>query len=79
VIFLVWRNYLKRRWEKKERRTPGMLAGVVDRVLVWRDVFCGRLFRSQVWLPPRWRLYYDRLVETVALGVNRRHELRYAY
>jgi len=79
VIFLVWRNYLKRRWEKKERRTPGMLAGVVDRVLVWRDVFGERLFRSQVWLPPRWRLYYDRLVRTVALEVNRRHELRYAY
>jgi len=56
-----------------------MLAGVVDRVLVWRDVFGERLFRSQVWLPPRWRLYYDRLVETVALGVNRLHELRYAY
>jgi len=39
-----------------------------------------RLFRTRQWLPERWAEYYDRLVTTRALpGVNRRHELRYAY
>ena len=37
-----------------------------------------RLFVSQIALPPRWQEYYWGRVETPALGINRRHELKRA-
>jgi hypothetical protein len=79
AIFQVWRNYIKKRWEKGTHHTAAMLKGLVDRTLTFRDILAERLFRTRFVLPPRWRLYYDRRVETPALGVNRAHTLVYAY
>jgi len=79
AIFLVWRNYIKRRWEKRCRQTPAMLKGLVDRILLPEDILDRRLFRTRVDLPSRWDLYYDNRVETRELAVNRTHDLRYAY
>jgi hypothetical protein len=56
-----------------------MLKGLVDRRLTVDDVLSDRLFRTHVDLPASWAKYYDRAVETRALEVNRRHELKYAY
>jgi hypothetical protein len=44
-----------------------------------KDILERRIFRARMELPDRWAAYYDRAVQTPALGVNRRHELSYAY
>ena len=78
-IFLVFKNYVKPRRVKQPRGpTPAMERGMLDRSLAVEELFQGRIFRDHVDLPPRWAEYYDRLVETRALGRNRRHELKYA-
>jgi len=79
AIFQVWRNYVKRRWENGEAVSSAMLKGLANRLLRVRDVLAGRRFRQQVPLPRTWSRYYDRAVETPALGVNRMHTLTYAY
>jgi len=79
AIFIVWRNYLKLRWEKRSRQTPAMLKGLLERRWKVEDVLRERLFRTRTALPGRWGLYYDRRVTTTALARNRRHELKYAY
>jgi transposase-like protein len=79
AIFTVWRNYMKRRWEKSERRTPAMLKGLLERPLMVQDVLRKRLFRSRTELPNRWDQYYRRTVRTPALPRNRQHTLTYAF
>lgn len=79
AIFLVWRNYVKWRWEKRCRRTPAMLKGLLSRRLQISEILARRLFRTRVALSQRWAEYYERAVVTPALGRNRRHELRYAF
>ena len=78
AIFLVWRNYIKLRRERRCEQTPAMLIGLVERRLTEEDVLTRRLFVSHFVLPPLWEDYYWRRVETRTLRVNRRHELRYA-
>jgi hypothetical protein len=75
----VWRNYVKWRWEKRCRKTPAMLKGLLERRLQVADVLRERLFRTRVLLTGRWVQYYERAIETVALSRNRRHELKYAF
>jgi transposase-like protein len=79
AIFLVWRNYVKWRWEKRGLKTPAMLKGLLTRKLDIPEVLGKRLFRTRIALPQRWAQYYERAVLTPALGRNRRHELRYAF
>ena len=80
VIFLVWRNYMKGISEKQRGSpTPAMLRGMVDRALQIPEILSLRIFRTLMELPDRWAQYYDRAVETPALGKQRRHELKYAY
>ncbi|MBK6897816.1 MAG: hypothetical protein IPH09_00600 [bacterium] len=43
------------------------------------DILKERLFRTRIELPEVWSRYYEGGVETAALAVNRRHELKYAY
>ncbi len=79
VIFQVWRNYMKRRWEKSERKTPAMILGLADRPWRLRDLLKERLFWGKAELSPRWEQYYRREVLTAAIPVNRSHRLRYAF
>jgi hypothetical protein len=79
AVLLVWRNYMKWRWEKRCRHTPAMLKGILNKRLQVEEVLAGRLFRTRIELPQRWAEYYGREVLTTALGRNRRHELKYAY
>jgi transposase-like protein len=79
AIFLVWRNYVKWRWEKRCRKTPAMWKGLVTRRLGVSEILGERLFRTRIALPDRWAQYYERAVVTPVLGRNRRHELRYAF
>jgi transposase-like protein len=78
AVFLVWRNYVKYRWEKRCRKTPAVEAGLCQRPLTVAEILGQRLFPSRVRLTGRWRQYYRGEVETVALPANRRHELKYA-
>ena len=78
-IFLVWRNNMKRRWEKGPPVSSAMLKGLTQQILSVKQVLCRRLFRTHVPLPPTWDAYYDRRVKTSALAVNRTHSLRFAY
>lgn len=79
AIFLVWRNYMKRRWEKSERRTPAMLKGLLPAALRVQDVLETRLFRSRVAIPARWDAYYRRAVRTPTIPRNTAHNLVYAF
>jgi hypothetical protein len=79
TIFQVWRNYMKKRWEKGPPETPAMLLGLADRPWRVTDVLSHRLFFEKASLTRRWENYYRRDVKTAALPVNRRHQLRYAF
>jgi hypothetical protein len=79
TIFQVWRNYVKRRWEKGSEHTAAMYKGLTTRPLTFSEILRARLFRTRVSVPPRWALYYDRRVTTAALPTNRTHRLTYAY
>lgn len=79
TIFQVHRNYMRRRWVKKEKRTPAMILGLADRRWKIADLLKERLFFEKVELSPCWERYYRREVKTAALAVNRTHRLRYAF
>jgi len=79
VILLVWRDYLKWRFEKGCHQTAAMLQGILNSRIGIMDVLTSRLFRTRLELPPRWSDYYDRRIETRAICHNRRHKLKYAY
>ena len=79
AIFQVWWNYMRRRWVKHGRASPAMLRGLTDRVLDVGGVLGERIFRTRVDLTGRRASYYDSEVWTRALGVNRTHDLTYAY
>ena len=79
AIFLVWRNYIKWRHEKRSDRTPAMLMGILRKRLEIREVLGERLFRTRIGMPKRWATYYRGLIRTIALGRNRRHTLKYAF
>jgi len=79
AIFLVWRNYMNGRREKRRgSRTPAMERGMATRRLTAEEILVERIFPSKVRLPVRWRAYYERRLRTRALASNRKHELRYA-
>jgi hypothetical protein len=79
TTFLVFKNYLKRRWEKGPPESAAMHKGLTGKLLDVRELLAERLFRTRIHLPPPWDAYYDRRVITPALGVNRTHQLTYAY
>ena len=78
-IFQVWRNYMKRRREKRISATSAMLLGLAQRPWRMRDLLAGRLFYEKAGLSDRWRDYYRRNVTTRALTVNRTHKLVLAF
>ncbi len=80
AIFLVWRNYVKGRREKKRGSpTPAMCRGMAGRRVEPGELLSRRLFFDHTALPERWRLYYRRLIRTRALGNQRTHQLKYAF
>jgi len=79
AVFTVWKNWVKRRWEKRCHQTPAMLMGLADKAFRFEEILARRLFPRHVSLPPSWQNYYWRKVETPVLGVNRQHRLKYAF
>jgi len=81
-VFLIWRNYVKRRREKDhpQGETAAMWVGAADRPLRWRDILKRRLFPSRIELTREWRQYYERKVKTLILGDRQtEHRLKYAF
>jgi len=79
AILLVWRNYVKKRWEKGARETPAMLKGLAKQPLRVGEILRERLFAGKVALPERWKRYYWGRVQTRALFHNCSHDLRFAF
>jgi len=80
AIFLVWRNYIKGRREKKRgSATPAMCRGIAARPLKVSELLSRRLFYDHIRIPRRWRQYYKRSIRTRALRRHRTHRLKYAF
>ena len=79
AVFQVWWNYMRSRWVKRGRASPGMLRGVADRVLRVADVLGERIFPTRVQLPERWMLYYNGKIKTRGLVRQNGHDLQYAF
>jgi hypothetical protein len=80
AVFLVWRNYIKRRQENGGTQTAAMVAGLADRPWSWRQVLRRRLFPAHVRLPAGWAQQYWGQVPSPVYGARQRgHARRYAF
>jgi len=79
AILVVWRNWVKKRFEKGEKVTAAMLKGLTDRIWGWEEILEKRLFPGRIPLPDRWQRYYRREIVTRASASNRVHDLAYAF
>ena len=60
-LFAVWRNFVKRRTERKsDAPTPAMVVGLTDQAWSWQRVFGQRLFLRRVAPGPRMARVYRR-------------------
>ena len=76
----VWRNFVKRRSERRPRsRTPAMHLGLSREPWDWRRVLSRRLFPARTPTPPTWAMLYRRLWTTPFYPNNSRHELIRAF
>ncbi len=78
AIFLVQKNYVKTKRVRRSTQTPAQLVGLCRRRLTVGEILGRRLFVAQVGLEGRWSQYYWQEVNTRALKINRRHDLKYA-
>jgi len=79
AVFMVWRNYIKRRRENGTAETAAMAAGCMGRPISWIDVLRRRLFPGRTQLSAPWQDYYWRRVKTAALGQRQAtHAARFA-
>lgn len=78
-LLTVWRNFIKRRSERRpDPTTPAMRIGLTRSRWDWRRVFSRRLFLTREKLPPAWLELYRRDWLTPMLHSNTRHRLRHA-
>ncbi len=79
AVFLVWRNYMNGRREKKRNSpTPAQARGMLDHRVNVPELLERRIFISRLPLPARWDQYYWKAISTRVLPNQRRHTLRYA-
>lgn len=80
AVWMVWRNFVKPRREKRPGTTAAMVLGLAARPLRWAEVLSRRMFPGRVGLRGSWERYYREAVHTAALGERQReHCLRYAF
>ena len=78
--FVVWRNFVKRRSERRsEDTTPAMAVGLTDRRWSWAQVFAWRRFPGRDGLDATERVLYEQRWRTPVLRSNAIHALRFAY
>jgi len=75
----VWRNFIKRRSERRPvPETPAMRLRLSDRPWDWRRLLSRRLFPGRLRLSPLLRDLYWRNWKTPVLPTHHRHRLRHA-
>jgi len=75
----VWRNFVKRRSERKpDPTTPAMRLGLTRRRWSWTRVLARRLFPTRVRVPEPWRQVYARDWDDDDAGPFVRHRLKHA-
>jgi transposase-like protein len=79
AIFVVWRNYVKSRSERRRDAPPGVGLGVIERALRTEEVLGRRLFPSRVRLRG-WaaRCYAGQIATRCLPGGGTSHRLQYA-
>lgn len=79
-LLMVWRNFVKRRSERRSRApTPAMVLGLARRPRRWSQVLARRLFPHRVRVPAGWEKVYRRDLLSPSVGRNQRHRLVHAY
>jgi hypothetical protein len=80
ALFLLWRNDVKPRREKRPGETAAMAAGLATGPLRWEEFVRRRLFPRKRDLPgPTWPFYWAK-IKTAVYGAGQRvHRLRYAF
>jgi transposase-like protein len=79
-LFIVWRNFVKDRSERKPTgTTPAMKLGLARQRWNWATVLSRRLFPGRLAVPHRWMKLYRQLMQTPAVGINQVHALRNAF
>jgi hypothetical protein len=79
-LFVVWRNLIKGRSERRpDRTTPAMWLGLTDAPWDWPRLLARRLFPSRLKVPESWMRVYRRDWITPAVGRNQRHRLVNAF
>jgi transposase-like protein len=79
-LFIVWRNFIKDRSERKPTRTtPAMKLGLTQELWSWATVLSRRLFPGRLKVPRRWMKFYRQELLTPAVGTNQRHALLNAF
>jgi hypothetical protein len=79
AILLVWRNLVKRRWEKGPPESPAMLKGLADHLFTVGELLGIRRFPTRLALEAPWAATYAGAEVTPALGTNHTHRLRLAF
>lgn len=76
----VWRNFVKRRSERKPRpETPASRLGLVEGPWSWGRALARRLFLDRQPMPETWHILYRRMWETPVLESNALHRAHYAF
>jgi transposase-like protein len=79
-LVAVWRNWVKRRSERRPREaTPAMQLGLAREPWAWHRVLARRLFVSRLEVPEPWMAVYRRALAWPVPEWNRPHELKNAF
>jgi hypothetical protein len=79
-IFVIWRNFLKSRSEKRRDAPPAVHLGIVPAIPTTDQLFARRLFPTLTDLPAVLRPHYWRRIKSrYLLGPQREHRLKFAF
>ena len=75
-LFVIWRNFVKSRTERRsDRTTPAMAVGLTCEPWNWARVLAQRLFPARQTVPEPWMRIYRRQILTPEVGRNVEHRL----
>jgi hypothetical protein len=79
-LFVVWRNFVKDRSERKPTGiTPAMKLGLTGEMWSWPMAQSQRLFPGRLPVPKHWMILYRMGMTTPAVGINQVHALANAF
>lgn len=77
-VFVVWRNHVKWRTERRRGETPAMRAGASPQRVSVKRLLSERLFPWRIKLPAAWADHYWGRIPTRRIPNGQQHTLRYA-